>query len=99
MKMKDSGWSYYVPEHGEDRGDVTPIRTYDWQSVHSAEDAAKHAAEDDWDNRDGWEAGVGEGPVIVVVSPDFVETHFSTEREAVIQHRVTELAQEDRTNE
>tara|TARA_R110002072_G_scaffold49433_4_gene134391 strand:+ start:26366 stop:26647 length:282 start_codon:yes stop_codon:yes gene_type:complete len=92
MKMKDSGWAYYIPEHGEDKGNATPICTFDWQAVYDADDAAKYAAEDDWDNRDGWEAGVGDGPTIVIVSPDGAETYFSTEREAVIEHRVTELA-------
>ena len=91
MKTKDSGWAYYVPEYGEGKGDATVIYTYDWQGVHDAEDAAERAAEDDWDNRDGWEAGLGDGPEIVVVSPNGAETRFSTEREAAVEHRVSEL--------
>ena len=95
MPLKDSNWTYYVPDQGEDKDDAQPIMIYDWQNIVSAEDAAEHAAEDDWDNRDGWEAGVGEGPVIIVISPDGKETRFSTEREAVIQHRVTEIEQKN----
>lgn len=91
MKTKETGWFYYIKEHGEAASDASPLLVYDWQRLIDAEDAAQHAAEDDWDNRDGWEAGVGEGPVITVISPDGKETSFYTEREAVIEHRVTEL--------
>jgi len=91
MKTKKTGWSYYVVAHGETISDASPLLVYEWQTLYDAEAAAEHAAEDDWDNRDGWEAGVGEGPVITVVSPDGVETSFSTEREAVIEHSVTEI--------
>ncbi len=91
MKTKPSGWRYYVPEHDETIEDAIELKTYDWDTIIDAEDAAAEAAEDDWDNRDGREAGVGEGPVIVVVSPDGDETHFSTEREARIHHTATEI--------
>lgn len=92
MKTKSSGWKYYVPELGENLDDARELKTYDWSCILDAEDAAKEAAEDDWDNHDGWEAGVGVGPVIVVVSPDGDESSFSSERYAEIIHRVTELA-------
>lgn len=97
MKMKETGWSYYVKEHGETASDASPLRVYDWQCLVYAEDAAEHAAEDDWDNRDGWEAGVGEGPVITVISPDGEETSFSTEREAVIQHSASPITKGPKT--
>lgn len=91
MKTKETGWSYYIAEHGEDASDTTALRVYDWQSLHDAEAAAEHAAEDEWDNRDGWEAGVGKGPIITVVSPEGNETRFTTEREMSIDHSVSEL--------
>ena len=91
MKTKVTGWAYYIAEHGEDASDATPLRVYEWQTLYDAEAAAEHAAEDDWDNRDGWESGIGEGPVITIVSPDGEETRFTTEREAVIEHRATEI--------
>ena len=88
-KTKDSGWSYYVPDQGEDATDATPINLYDWQvGIFDQEDAAERAAEDDWDNRDGWEAGVGDGPVVVVISPKGDETRYSTYREATVVHSV-----------
>ena len=91
MKTKKTGWSYYIAEHGEDASDASPIYVYDWQSIYDAEAAAEAAAEDEWDNRDGWEAGQGEGPIITVVSADGEETRFSTEREVVIEHSVSQL--------
>lgn len=91
MKAKETGWSYYVKEHGESVSDALPLRVYSWQYVINAEEAAQLASEDDWDNRDGWEAGVGGGPVITVVSPSGDESSFSTEREAAINHHVTPI--------
>lgn len=91
MKAKETGWSYYVPDQGEDLSDATPIRVYEWSYIYDAESAAEEAAEDEWDNRDGWEAGVGEGPEIIVVDSSGKEYRFSTEREARIHHNVSEI--------
>ena len=91
MKTKMTGWKYYLPESGEVADDAQEIRVYDWQMIHDAEDAAGHAAEDEWNERDGWEAGVGEGPVIAVIDPSGNETRFATEREAEIRHNVEEI--------
>lgn len=91
MKTKPSGWKYYLPDSGENIALATDIKTYEWSCIVDAEDAAKEAAEDQWDNRDGWEAGVGEGPVIVVVSPDGEESQFATYREPSIVHIATEI--------
>lgn len=91
MYRKKTGWSYYVPANGEDASDATPISIYVWQTIYDAEHAAELAAEDEWDNHDGWEAGVGEGPEIVVIDPDGKERRFSTEREAEINHMVDEI--------
>lgn len=88
MEMKDSGWKYYLPENGEDIKDATPIHCWSWYHLEDAEDAAEMAAEDEWDNRDGWEAGLGAGPTVVVVSPQGHETVYSTDREAEVKHRV-----------
>lgn len=95
MMDKPTGWKYYLPESGEGAHDAREIRVYDWQMIHDAEDAAEHAAVDDWNERDGWEAGVGEGPVIAVIDPSGNETRFATEREAVIEHSVTEIEDGD----
>lgn len=91
MKLKKTDWSYYIPELGEEKDDASALYVYTWESIYDAEEAAEKASEDDWDNRDGWEAGVGDGPTIVIVSPDGEETTFETYREAVVQHSVTEL--------
>lgn len=93
MCTKVTEWSYYIAEYGETAEDATPLRVYDWQCVHNVGHAAELAAEDEWDNRDGREAGVGKGPTITVISPDGVKTSFSTEREASVEHYVTELGQ------
>lgn len=91
MKNEQSGWKYYVPEHGETVEESHTICTYFWQSVFDAEEAAKFAAEDDWDNHDGWDRGIGCGPDIVVIDPDGTETKFSVTREATIAHNVCEF--------
>lgn len=91
MNHKQTGWSYYVPEYGEDASGVRQIMVHEWQGIYDAESAAEFAAEDDWDNCDGWEAGVGEGPEIIVVDPHGKERRFSIEREARIHHMATEL--------
>lgn len=88
--MKLSGWEYYLPEQGETADDARSINIYDWQNVYNAEDAAEHASKDEWDNRDRWDGGIGEGPPICVISPDGSETTFETYREATIEHTVEE---------
>ena len=86
MRMKNSGWKYYIPDQGETDGDAVDVKIYSGQSICDDEMAAETASEDDWDNRDGWESGVGEGPVIVIISPDGVETTWQTHRETSIDH-------------
>lgn len=82
-------WTYYIKEDGESKDDAQYITIYYWQHINDHEDAASFAAEDEWDNRDGWERGVGDGPVITVISPDGKEASFNTYREASIDHTVT----------
>lgn len=95
MEMKETGWSYYIAEHGEDASDATPLRVYEWQNICDAKDAAEYAAEDEWNNRDGWDAGVGKGPVVTVVSTSGEEKRFATEREVTISHSAIEIAEWD----
>ena len=88
-KTKDSGWKYYVPDQGEDADDATPINVYEWRDgIFDSDHAAEEAAEDDWGNRDGWEDGMGDGPLIVIISPKGEETRYSTCREATVTHSV-----------
>ena len=91
MITRPSGWKYYIPEDGEAIADAVDIRLWGWMAIIDPACAAKYASEDDWDNRDGWERGTGDGPFIVVVSPDGVETTFETYREPEIYHTVTEV--------
>lgn len=91
MKSKISGWKYYLPEEGESREDAQEILIHDWQHIIDAEAAAEHAAEDEWSNRDGWDAGIEAEPEIVVISPDGDESTFSITRETQIVHYATEV--------
>ena len=96
--MKNSDWRYYLPDCVETADDAQTILLYDWQiGISNARQAAELAAEDEWDNRDGWEEGPGDGPDIVVISPDGIETRFSTYREASIDHLVREIPAEETT--
>lgn len=87
-----SGWKYYLPGSGETIEDATEIGVWSWREVFDAKDAAALAAADEWDNRDGWEGGMGCGPDIMVVSPGGEETCWSTNREAEVTHYVTAAA-------
>ncbi len=89
MSRIDSGWKYYVPEHGETKDDARPVMKHEWQKYMDAELAAEIASEEDWDNG-GYESGIGSGPDIVVISPDGNETKFSTYREYEVRHSVFE---------
>lgn len=93
-QVTDSGWRYYIPERGETAEDAVAIKIFPWQSVCDAEDAATQASEDDWDHRDGSEAGIGDGPIIVVISPEGHETRFQTTREVEISHSVSSVETE-----
>lgn len=86
--MKDSGWKYYLPDAGEGAQDAIPLRICEHQCISDPDDAAAFAAEDEWDNRDGWEVGIGAGPPIVVIAPDGSEFRFLTHREAEVRHTV-----------
>lgn len=93
MSVKNAEpWRYYLSEDGPDG--AQEIKTYEWQKIFDAEDAAALASENEWD-AGGSEAGVGDGPVIVVISPDGTETRFQTTRQIEISHSVTELEPEN----
>jgi len=90
-EMKDSGWKYYVPDQGDTAEDAVDIKIYSWQSIHDDEMAAEAASEEDWYNRDGWESGLGEGPVVVIVSPVGIETTWQTRRDMSIDHSASQV--------
>lgn len=90
--MKRTEWKYYIKDDGETSEDAVRLDVlYDWQDIYDHEDAAIYASEDEWNNRDGWEGGFGDGPVITVVSPDGVEVSFRTERELSVDHTVSSI--------
>ena len=89
MTEVDSGWRYYLPEHGESAGDARNIMIGSWQACHDAEMAASYASENEWDNGDNRELGVG--PVVAVIDKGGNETRFSTEREMSVDHSVSEI--------
>ena len=90
--MTEREWRYYLPDLEETAEDAQLVPLPHWvKAVHTAEDAAELAAKDEWNNRDGWEAGIGAGPTIAVIAPDGTETRFTTEREADICHYVSEV--------
>ena len=91
MAQIKSDWKYYVPDQGETAEDASPILIYDFQKIRFKEAAAKYAAEDEWDSRDGHERGFGDNIKIVVVAPDGVETAFMCEAEADVNHYVREV--------
>lgn len=91
-----SRWTYYIPDDGETKDDARSYRaraTDGWD----AEDAARYAAEDDWDHHDGWERGTGATITIVVVSPEGVEHRFRSTSETTITHNVTEAIDKEDT--
>jgi len=90
MSKVNSGWRYYVPDQGEDASDTRSIMLYDWQSIFNHDQAADHAASDDWDDHDGWDFGIGHEYVMVVVSPDGVEKSFNISHEAEVVHYTSE---------
>ena len=86
-KLKDTGWFYYLPENGETKEDAKPIKLYWFRSSElNAEAAADYAAEDEWDNRDGWEAGIDSTTEIAVIAPDGMESRFCVSHEAHVSH-------------
>lgn len=85
--MKESGWIYYLPESGETLDDAVPIQVRDWDRIPDAESAAERAAEHEWNERDGWDAGMSHEPLIVVISPLGEETRWRVSREAEVVHR------------
>ena len=88
---QDTEWQYYLPDDGETADDANRIPVYSWQKIYDAEDAAKYAASGEWDNRDGWEAGINAEPTICVISPDGEESCFRITREAEVRHDVEPL--------
>lgn len=93
MKTKPSGYKAYFPDDGEGPEDAREIKTYDWQSVYDAEDAAEHACEYDHSERDGWERSMAGGQTsefaIVVIDPMGQEVRYKGWHEVSIEHRVT----------
>lgn len=89
----DSGWKYYLPDNDETADEARSLSVCElpWNNIYDAEDVAERASEDEWSNRDGYERGTGEGPIIVVISPNGEETRFETLREAEIRHSVFEV--------
>lgn len=88
QKPTKSGWRYYLPEQQETADDAGPICVWSWQRIFDAEDAARHASEDEWSNRDGWESGIGATPLIAVIAPDGTESRWRASREASVEHSV-----------
>lgn len=91
-------WTYYIPDDGETKEDARSYyarATDGWE----AEDAARYAAEDDWDCCDGWERGTGTTITIVVVSPEGREYRFRSTSETTITHSVTGAIDEGASND
>lgn len=91
--MRASGWKYYLPENGDEAVDAEEIHLHPWEQIAYAEDAGRYAAEREWDDRDGWEAGVGATPMLVIVSPDGTETRWRIRREVSVDHYVDEVSE------
>ncbi len=90
MTMHDSGWKYYLPENGGTADDPTVIWLAEWERIYDADDAAAHAAQDEWDNG-GWESGVDATPIFIIIAPDGTETRWQIAREVVVDHYATEV--------
>ena len=90
VQQRDTGWKYYLPESGETAADAQPIMAHEWVRIRDAETAAVEAAEDEWQNRDGWDAGISASPLIAIIAPDGALTNWRITREATIEHHASE---------
>lgn len=90
MTMRDSGWKYYLPEEGQSSDDATVIWLAEWEHVFDADNAATHAAVEEWDSG-GWESGTNATPVIAIIAPDGTETRWQITREPAVNHYATEI--------
>lgn len=89
LGMVETGWKYYLPNDGEEEGDAAVLSVYSWQRLFvDAEEAAEAAAKDEWNNRDGWDAGINNEPVVIVISPSGEHSKWIVSREAAVIHNV-----------
>jgi hypothetical protein len=101
VKLKNTGFKAYFPDDDEGPEDARDIRVYDWQKVFDADDAAEHACEYDFGERDGWERGMQGGQtaefVIVIIDPSGNETRYRCWHEASVEHNARRIdGDEDR---
>lgn len=92
MKTKPTGWTYRVEDDDTDPQDVC---VYDWQNpiLLDAQHAAELAAENEWDNCDGWERGIEAEPIFIITDLDGNETRWTIRREPQIHHYATEVGE------
>lgn len=89
-------WKAYCPEGGETAEDAYEVKPRPYgPGIHDAKDAAERACEMDYEDRDGWERGMGQDFFLVVIAPDGTETRWKAWHEPSVTHQVYEADDEE----